>query len=303
MDGTGAVGTTTKYAREDHKHPTDTSREAIIAAGTTAQYWRGDKAWQTLDKAAVGLGNVDNTSDASKPVSTATTTALNLKEDKASKGVVNGYASLDAGAKVPAAQLPSYVDDVLEYANLAAFPGSGTTGIIYVALDTNKVYRWSGSAYVEISPSPGSSDAVPEGSVNLYYTAARSALKADLASPTFTGDPRAPTPATADNDTSIATTAHVQANMALKANVSHTHAESDVTNLVSDLALHQQPLSWGDLQNPLALLPHQPSANDCPLLVMQPGAEREVDVLVPVDAPQPAAAGGAAPVRPRASRR
>lgn len=71
MDGTAAVGTTTKYAREDHRHPTDTSREATITAGTTAQYWRGDKTFQTLDKAAVGLGNVDNTSDASKPVSTA----------------------------------------------------------------------------------------------------------------------------------------------------------------------------------------------------------------------------------------
>ena len=59
------------------------SKESAIAAGTTAQYWRGDKSWQTLDKAAVGLGNVDNTSDANKPVSTATQTALNLKVDKA----------------------------------------------------------------------------------------------------------------------------------------------------------------------------------------------------------------------------
>lgn len=46
-------------------------REPTITAGTTAQYWRGDKSWQTLDKAAVGLGNVDNTTDANKPVSTA----------------------------------------------------------------------------------------------------------------------------------------------------------------------------------------------------------------------------------------
>ncbi len=54
---------------------------------------------------------------------------------------------------VPAAQLPSYVDDVLEYANLAGFPQSGETGKIYVALDTNLTYRWSGTAYVEISKS------------------------------------------------------------------------------------------------------------------------------------------------------
>jgi hypothetical protein len=54
-------------------------KEPTIAAGTTAQYWRGDKSWQTLNKAAVGLGNVDNTSDANKPVSTAQQVALDLK--------------------------------------------------------------------------------------------------------------------------------------------------------------------------------------------------------------------------------
>jgi hypothetical protein len=71
------------------------------------------------------------------------------------KGVANGVASLDGSGKVPSAQLPAYVDDVLEFANLAAFPVTGTTGIIYVALDTNKIYRWSGSTYIEISPSVG----------------------------------------------------------------------------------------------------------------------------------------------------
>jgi hypothetical protein len=60
-----------------------------------------------LTKADVGLANVDNTSDVNKPVSTAQQTALNLKEDKANKGVNNGYASLDASGKVPASQLPS----------------------------------------------------------------------------------------------------------------------------------------------------------------------------------------------------
>jgi hypothetical protein len=54
-------------------------KEDVIAAGSTSQYWRGDKSWQTLNKAAVGLGNVDNTTDANKPVSTATQTALDLK--------------------------------------------------------------------------------------------------------------------------------------------------------------------------------------------------------------------------------
>ena len=55
--------------------------------------------------------------------------------------------------KVPAAQLPSFVDDVLEYASTSAFPAAGESGKIYVALDTNKTYRWGGSDYVEISES------------------------------------------------------------------------------------------------------------------------------------------------------
>lgn len=63
-----------------------------------------------------------------------------------------GKADLVDG-KIPTSQLPSYVDDVLEYANLAAFPSTGETGKIYVALDTNLTYRWSGTAYVEISKS------------------------------------------------------------------------------------------------------------------------------------------------------
>lgn len=60
------------------------AKEATIAAGTTAQVWRGDKTWVTADKALVGLGNVDNTSDANKPVSTATNSALALKAPLAS---------------------------------------------------------------------------------------------------------------------------------------------------------------------------------------------------------------------------
>jgi len=55
------------------------AKQGTITAGTTAQYYRGDKSFQTLDKTAVGLDNVDNTSDANKPVSTPTQTALDLK--------------------------------------------------------------------------------------------------------------------------------------------------------------------------------------------------------------------------------
>ena len=70
---------------------------------------------------------------------------------KNTKGAANGIAPLDAGGKVAATYLPSYVDDVLEYANKASFPTSGEEGKIYVAKDTNKSYRWSGSSYIELS--------------------------------------------------------------------------------------------------------------------------------------------------------
>jgi hypothetical protein len=66
-------------------------KENTITAGTTAQYYRGDKSFQTLDKTAVGLANVDNTSDANKPVSSATTTALNLKENTITAGTTAQY--------------------------------------------------------------------------------------------------------------------------------------------------------------------------------------------------------------------
>lgn len=57
-----------------------TGKENSISSGTASQYWRGDKSWQTLDKASVGLSNLDNTSDVNKPISSATQTALNSKQ-------------------------------------------------------------------------------------------------------------------------------------------------------------------------------------------------------------------------------
>ena len=66
--------------------------------------------------------------------------------------LLDGKADLLDG-KVPAAQLPSYVDDVVEYASASLFPATGERGKIYVATDTNKTYRWGGSGYTEISES------------------------------------------------------------------------------------------------------------------------------------------------------
>lgn len=69
------------------------------------------------------------------------------------RGTANGVAELDATGKVPSSQLPSYVDEVLEYDAKASFPATGETGKIYVDKTTNLTWRWGGSEYVEISPS------------------------------------------------------------------------------------------------------------------------------------------------------
>lgn len=90
-----------------------------------------------------------------KPLSAAVTlTAEDVSAIPASqKGQANGVAELDSTGKVPASQLPAYVDDVVEYDNLEVFPETGEDGKIYIAKDTNLTYRWSGTKYVEISAS------------------------------------------------------------------------------------------------------------------------------------------------------
>lgn len=79
------------------------------------------------------------------------TTLQQLIVWKTEKAKANGVATLGSDGKVPSTQLPSYVDDVLEYDNRNAFPATGETGKIYIAKDTQKCYRWSGSTYFEIS--------------------------------------------------------------------------------------------------------------------------------------------------------
>lgn len=105
-------------------------------------------------------GNVQSVPVLGLPISTDAQAALDLKADL-------------IGGKVPSAQLPSYVDDVLEFDTLGDFPATGDAGVIYIAIDTNKNYRWTGSAYLWNNPSPGTTDALAEGVTNLYFTPAR----------------------------------------------------------------------------------------------------------------------------------
>lgn len=201
-----------------------TKLNKIVDTGDGTQYLTNNGTYVPLDKNSVGLGNVDNTADLDKPISTATQNALNGKVDKeenkslvandlitkleglddqgtidtaiedvkntidqytvnghkisenptltkadvglgnvtneaqiplAQKGANNGVATLDESGKVPSTQLPSFVDDVLEYENFEAFPETGESGKIYVTKDTNLEYRWSGTQYTQISKSIG----------------------------------------------------------------------------------------------------------------------------------------------------
>ena len=130
------------------------------------KFLRNDNTWQSLPAASTsvtGIVQLYNGVDSTSATTAATANAVKKAYDKANhshpylatslKGAKNGVASLDENGLVPSAQLPSYVDDVLEYDKLASFPAAGEAGKIYVAQDTNKTYRWSGTAYVEISAS------------------------------------------------------------------------------------------------------------------------------------------------------
>lgn len=136
------VGTAVVAAREDHIHPAQTSVSGNAGTATKLSTAR------TINGVSFdGTANiVIAAEDATQRIASA------------EKGVANGVATLDSVGLVPTSQLPSYVDDVIEYSDLAGFPATGASGKIYVAIDTNKIYRWSGSTYIEISPVAGNAD-------------------------------------------------------------------------------------------------------------------------------------------------
>ncbi len=174
----------TKIATTSYVDTGLATKEPTITAGTTSQYYRGDKTFQTLDKAAVGLGNVDNTSDANKPISTATQTALDNKQP------------LDSDLTDIAALSPSN-DDILQRKSGAwtnRTPAQFKTDLALTKSD------------VGLGNVDNTSDADKPIS-----TATQTALdlKAPLASPALTGTPTAPTATANDNSTKIATTAYV----------------------------------------------------------------------------------------------
>lgn len=103
------------------------------------------------------------------------------------KGAASGVCPLDSNGLVSSTYLPSYVDDVKEYSSYAYFPETGETDKIYIALDTGNIYRWSGSAYVQINASVSTAEsALKDGSGNTitatYATKTENNAKLDSSS-------------------------------------------------------------------------------------------------------------------------
>ena len=113
--------------------------------------------------AAVGITQLSTSSTSASLAATASSVkaAYDLAAaalPASQKGAAGGVATLDGSGKIPASQLPDYVDDVLEVASFASLPASGVSGKIYIALDTNQTYRWTGTQFVEVSPTASNFD-------------------------------------------------------------------------------------------------------------------------------------------------
>lgn len=175
-------------------------------------------------KTALAINNVDNTSDADKPISTAVASALAGKVDTVQLGAANGVATLDASGKLNASQINSIaISDTFVVANQTAMLAlTAEVGDIAVRTDQNKTYILRASPASTLAnwqelltpTSPVDSVFGRTGAVTAAsgdYTVAQVTGAAPLASPALTGTPTAPTAPTATNTTQIATTAYVKA--------------------------------------------------------------------------------------------
>ena len=221
---------------------------SVLSVGTLNQSTTGNAATATklqTPRTISLTGNVTGSVSFDGSANVSLTTSIT------GLGAANGIATLDSNGQVPSTQLPSYVDDVLEYLNVAAFPAEGETGKIYVETVGNTTHRWSGTGYVKITSGEVLSVAGKTGVVTLTkadvgltnvdntadsskgvasaakLTTARTingvsfdgtsnitvadSTKAPLESANLIGTPTAPTATTTTNTTQLATTAFVQA--------------------------------------------------------------------------------------------
>lgn len=134
---TGACTKENLYINYDGNNTYQSGRQLVLQAGSVGTHY----GYNLYQYAAARGDAVKDYCDATYAKKSDVQSSLSSKAD------------LDSNGKVPSSQLPSYVDDVEEYTSKSSFPATGTTGKIYVDTTTNLTYRWSGTAYVEISPS------------------------------------------------------------------------------------------------------------------------------------------------------
>jgi hypothetical protein len=237
------------------------SKEPVIASGATTQYFRGDKTWQTLDKTAVGLGNVDNTSDASKPISTTTQTALNAKENTVNKSTTTTLGISDVLYPTQNA-VKTYVDtqistnatpnatttslgkiqltgDLGGTATNPTVPGLASKEPVITAGATTQYYRGDKSWQTLDKTAVGLSNVDNTSDASKPISSATQTaldLKANLASPTLTGTPLAPTASAGTNTAQIATTAFVSSAITNAATSDATTSRLGKIQLGGDLA-------------------------------------------------------------------
>lgn len=116
-------------------------------------YWRLVLTHKSLEYINEHISNKQNPHNVTKEQLGLQNVTNDAQVKRNEMGVANGVATLNENGTIPASQLPSYVDEVLEFHGLNNFPSIGNSGIIYIDTITNKTYRWTGSSYIEISKS------------------------------------------------------------------------------------------------------------------------------------------------------
>ncbi len=251
----GKVGTSDARLTDDREWTASTVTQAEAEAGsaTTRRAWTSQRvrqaiaAWWAASAMktkldGIAAGATANATDAqlrdrathtgSQAISTVTglQAALDNKINTSERGVSGGIATLDATARIPASQLPSYVDDVLEYATTAQFPATGEGGKIYIAINQGtaanptRQYRWTGSVYAEINPSPGTTDALAEGSTNLYFSEHR------VRNTVLTGLSLAVSTAVTAADTVLSAFGKIQARLNLLGTAANANAQANAAD-------------------------------------------------------------------------
>jgi hypothetical protein len=164
--------TSTQAANKSYADTGLASKEPTITSGTTSQYWRGDKSWQTLDSNTIGLGNVDNTADDDKPISSTTQTALNAKADTtALTAHINDTAAAHAASAIsftPTGSIAS-TDVQTAIAEVAAEAGSGTpttldslTDVTIASPSSGQVLKYNGVNWANAADATGGGGGVTD---------------------------------------------------------------------------------------------------------------------------------------------